>query len=137
MLTAIQSDLSFTCKCSNGTDITSSLENYQQSVPGLMCRYWFDACINATGTDASAQFQCISARDTKCGNLTVDDNGDSSSSASASASSSASKTSGGSSSSSTASASASTSSTGAAANLAFFGTPVLAGGLLAVFGLAL
>ncbi|CAO2648800.1 Nn.00g097490.m01.CDS01 [Neocucurbitaria sp. VM-36] len=127
-------DLSFTCKCSNGTDISSNLADYQQSVPGLMCRYWFDACINATGTDASLQFQCIQARDTQCGNQTIDDD-DSSSTASASASSTASRTSG-SSASSTASDAAS-SSTAAAATLALYGTPALAGGLLALFGLAL
>ncbi|KAF1845628.1 uncharacterized protein K460DRAFT_377001 [Cucurbitaria berberidis CBS 394.84] len=134
------SDLKFTCKCSNGTDITSNLARYQQSVPGLMCRYWFDSCINATGTDASAQFRCIQARDTQCGNQTAKDSGSSASSSSSptgSGSGSASRTSGGSSSSPTSSGATTSSSAAAAANLAFYGTPALAGGLLALFGLAL
>ncbi|KAH7391918.1 hypothetical protein BKA66DRAFT_510485 [Pyrenochaeta sp. MPI-SDFR-AT-0127] len=131
------SDLKFSCKCSNGTDLSSAMSNYQQSVPGLMCRFWYDACINATGTDASAQFRCIQARDTQCGNLTTDGGESSSPSASGSGSGSASRTSGASSSPTSSSGGAAQTSTGAAANLALYGTPALAGGLLALFGFAL
>jgi hypothetical protein len=44
------------------------MEPYSQSVPGQMCLYWYDACINASGVDAAAQFQCTSDRDSQCGN---------------------------------------------------------------------
>jgi hypothetical protein len=36
-----------------------------------MCRFWFDSCINATGSNLAAQFECTRARDEQCGNLTV------------------------------------------------------------------
>lgn len=134
-LTRTQDDLTFTCKCSNGTDASSVMSDYQQSVPGQMCRFWFDSCINATGSDASAQFQCIQARDTQCGNLTIGDSDDDSS-ASASPSSAPSRTSG-SSSSPTASGATQSSTGAAAANVAIYGTPALVGGLFALFGFAL
>lgn len=114
------------------------MDLYQQSVPGQMCRYWFDACINATGTDLAAQFQCTSARDTKCGNLTSD--GEQSSSTSASPSRTASQTSGGDTQSATAATTGAASTGGAATAIAMareFGTPLLAGGMVALFGLAL
>lgn len=122
-------DLKYSCKCSNGTDISSALSTYQQTVPALMCFYWFGACINATGTDVTAQFRCTNARDTKCGNATTK------AQASASPSGSAARTSGGSTPSAT--SGGATQSSGAAAPLGFYATPALAGGLLAVFGLAL
>jgi hypothetical protein len=88
-----------------------------------MCRFWYDACVNATNQNAAQLFECERARDTKCGNLTIDDSG-ASSSASASTSAGA-------------SSSTPTPSQGAAANFAQYGAPILAGGLLAVFGIAL
>jgi hypothetical protein len=134
-------DLDYTCKCANGTDISDSMSSYQQTVPGQMCLFWFDACINATGSDAEAQFNCIQARDTKCGNDTIDASGsgsDSSSSASASTSSGPSATgSGAGSASSPTGSDAAEPSKAAAASFSTYGTPALAGGLLALFGLAL
>ncbi|KAF1946278.1 hypothetical protein EJ02DRAFT_318206, partial [Clathrospora elynae] len=62
--------LDFTCKCTNDTDITSKMSEYQQNFPGLICISWFDACINASSSDAGAQFQCVQARDNECGNKT-------------------------------------------------------------------
>lgn len=109
---------------------------YQQSVPGQMCRLWFDTCINATGSDLQAQFQCRTDRDTKCGNLTTD--GESTSTSSASSASTASQTGGGNAASATI---ASSSSTAAAATVLAmareYGTPLFAGGMAALFGLAL
>jgi hypothetical protein len=133
-----QTSLQYTCKCSNGTDISSAMSDYQQTVPAQMCRFWYDACINASGTSASAQRGCIEARDTRCGNLTTDssDNSDSSSSSPSSSATSA-RASGSSTPTGSAGAAASSTQPAAAANVAAYGMPVLAGGLLAVFGLAL
>jgi hypothetical protein len=132
-----QTSLQYTCSCSNGTSFTNEvLKNYQQSVPALMCRYWYDACVNATGTDAAAQYQCRAARDSQCGNLTTKAaDGIYSSSASPSSSATGSLTSGASS--SPTGSAAAQSSKAVAAGVAQFGMPVLAGGLLAVFGFAL
>jgi hypothetical protein len=117
------------------------MRSYQQSVDGLMCRFWYDQCINATGSDAAAQFQCTQARDNECGNLTTADATDAGNEGGASSSgSSPSPTSSGSSPDSTgdaASASSSAPAQGAAAHVAFYGTPALAGGLFALFGFAL
>jgi hypothetical protein len=137
----LQQTLDFSCNCRNGTDVSDQMEAYQQTVPGLMCRYWYDQCIAATGSDAAAQFQCNQARDNECGNLTTQDATDSGNAASSSGSdSSPSATSSGSSPDSTGDASASAASstpTGAAARIAVYGTPALAGGLFALFGFAL
>jgi hypothetical protein len=117
------------------------MSSYQQTVPGQMCLFWFDACINATGSDAEAQFNCIQTRDTKCGNDTIDASGsgsDSSSSASATTSGGPSATgSGAGSTSSSTTSDAAEPSKAAAASFSTYGTPALAGGLLALFGLAL
>ncbi|EDU45319.1 hypothetical protein PtrSN002B_000278 [Pyrenophora tritici-repentis] len=135
--------LEYSCDCRNGTSMTDVMSKYQQTVPGQMCRVWYDQCITASGSDDAAQFQCIQARDNLCGNLTTTDatnagNGNSGgSSASASASSKPSST-GGSSSGASPTPSASTAPAGnAAATLAQYGTPALAGGLLAIFGFVL
>jgi hypothetical protein len=118
---------------------------YQQTVPGLMCRTWYGQCIQASGTDAAAQYACNQARDTQCGNLTTSDatnagNGISPSGTASGSGSSASATTSGSSSSGTESAAPASSSAApksGAANLAMYGSSALVGGLLAVFGLAL
>jgi hypothetical protein len=116
------------------------MDLYQQSVPGQMCLYWFDACINATGTDLAAQFQCTSARDSECGNLTS--KGEQSTSSSASPSQTASQTTGtaGSAGSATAATTGAASTGGAATAIAIareYGTPLFAGGMVALFGFAL
>ena len=120
------------------------MQTYQQTVPSQMCYFWYDACVNATigpngEGNAAQQFQCAEARDSQCGTTTIDESDDSSS-ASSSASGSATRTASGSATDSQASAtgssSAAASSGAAAANFAL-GTPALAGGLLAIFGLAL
>ncbi|KAI8936026.1 hypothetical protein NX059_007528 [Plenodomus lindquistii] len=133
------------CTCANGTDITSSLANYQQSVVGLMCQnFWFDACIGASGSNAAQQRACVTTRESECGNLTTDgantggsSDDDDSSSSSASASSTPTASGSSSPSASGSGAAATTTAAGAAANLAVYGTPALAGGLLAVFGFIL
>jgi hypothetical protein len=134
----LQSSLDYTCSCSNGTTISEDvMKTYQQTVPAQMCYYWYDACINATigangEGNAAQQFQCTQTR-----NTTFDESSDGSSSqasgsASGSSTGSPSRTSG-------ASGSATGSSTAAASSGAavILGTPALAAGLLAVFGLAL
>jgi hypothetical protein len=116
---------------------------YQQTVPGLMCRAWFDQCITASGDDAAQQFGCTEARDNQCGNLTLQDATNAGNgvapSGSSSASSSPSATSSGASStgSETAAAASSSAPASGAANVAMIGSSALVGGLLAVFGLAL
>lgn len=131
------------CMCANGTDITSSLANYQQSVAGLMCQnFWYDACISASGSDAAAQRRCVLTRESECGNLTTDgtSSGGGSSGGSSSASASPSRTASGDATASatgTGGAAATTTAAGGAANLAVYGTPALAGGLLAMFGFIL
>lgn len=137
------STLKFSCKCRNGTDVSSSMSQYQQTVPGQMCLVWYSNCITASGTDATAQFECEQARNNLCGNKTIEQATEAGNSGSSSGSSSASgspSSTSGSSPSSTGSSGAATSSAapqGAAANLAVYSTSALAGGLLALFGLAL
>ena len=121
------------------------MPSYEQSVPGLMCRSWFDQCIVASGEDAAQQYSCTQARDTECGNLTIQDatnagNGVAASGSGSASSGSPSATSSGSSPSGTESAAASASSAApasGAAHLVMYGSSALVGGLLAVFGLAL
>lgn len=147
ILTRAQSTLKFSCKCRNGTDVSSTMSQYQQTVPGQMCLVWYSNCIQASGTDATAQFECEQARDSLCGNKTIEQateagnsgSGSGSSSGSSSASGSPSATSGNSPSAtgSSGSATSSTAAPGAAANLAIYGTSALAGGLFALFGMAL
>jgi hypothetical protein len=101
-----------------------------------MCEYWYGACVNATNQNLAQQFECEKAKNATCGTLTIDESGSvgTASSSAAGATGSASRT-GGSQQSATGSASPAASS-GAAA-LAQYGAPIVAGGLLAVFGLAL
>lgn len=112
------------------------MKQYEQSVPGQMCRFWFDLCINATGSNLAEQFQCQQSRDTQCGNLTTK----AAESSSASTSGGPSRTSGGGDSPSSTAGGAGASQSSGAAALAFareYGTPALAGGMIALFGLAL
>lgn len=99
-----------------------------------MCRFWYGECVTASGSSAEQRFQCKQALDSQCGNLTIDASGAVSTASASASGASASRTPTGSSS---AGAASSTPTTGAAATLAQYGAPVLAGGLLAVFGLAL
>lgn len=122
------------------------MADYIQSVPGQMCRFWYDACVNATrnsGSQALAQqFQCEQSRDALCGNLTTSEDQSTSTRSSNPTSTGSGSESGGSTrptsaTSSGGAASSSTGQPGAAAHLVRdFGTPVFAG-LLAIFGLAL
>jgi hypothetical protein len=131
----VQTSLETTCNCSNGTSLgTQQLAPYEQTVPGQMCRFWFDSCINATGSNLAAQFQCTSARDQQCGNLTTKN---SATTSSAMRSATGSSGSGGSSPSATGGSGGAPAASGAAVALAQYGTPILAGGLLAIFGIAM
>lgn len=131
-----QDTLEFKCECRNGT--TPDMSQYEQSVPGQMCRFWFDQCINATNQNLEFQVSCQNERNAKCGNLTVEDGTSSSSAASAGPTASGTRGTGGGA--SATAAAPSSASSGAATAIAMareYGTPVLAGGMLAIFGLAL
>jgi hypothetical protein len=132
----MQDTLEYVCECKNGTK--PQMENYEQSVPGQMCRFWFDRCIEATNENLEFQIECRTQRDEKCGNLTSKPQADQTSS---SAESTASPTGTGAQGSASATdAAPSASATGAAAGLDIarnYGTPLLVGGLAAFFGLAL
>lgn len=109
-----------------------------------MCRFWYQACTNATFAangegNATQQFACDQALKQNCGNLTTSDDA-ATSTMSSSRPTSTSGSGSGSQGSSETSSSASTPSptTGAAVRLAReFGAPVLAGGMIALFGIAL
>ncbi|KAF2474663.1 uncharacterized protein BDR25DRAFT_254995 [Lindgomyces ingoldianus] len=123
-------NLNFTCTCSDGT--SPNMSDYQQSVPALMCREWFSRCIIASGENLDQQLLCKAVT---CGNKTTEG----AVSTSAAASGGASSTGGGGASATSGSPSAASSS-GAATALAIareYGTPILAGGMAAVFGLVL
>ncbi|ORY16257.1 hypothetical protein BCR34DRAFT_597811 [Clohesyomyces aquaticus] len=127
--------LKFSCICQDGK--TPNMSDYQQSVPGLMCREWFDRCIIASGDNLDEQIACKAVT---CGNKTAELNSASTSSAAPSSTGGAPASSGGAGASPTSSGPAAASSTGAAAALAIareYGTPILAGGIAAIFGLAL
>lgn len=125
--------LRFTCECRNGTKPDMSL--YEQTIPGQMCRFWFRQCINATNQNLDQQDFCRAEQSAKCGNLTTR----STTTASPSGGSPATTTGGGSADATSAGASPATSSPGVAA-LAIardFGTPLFAGGVVALFGFLL
>ncbi|OCL04968.1 hypothetical protein AOQ84DRAFT_345413 [Glonium stellatum] len=125
--------LTYTCQCSDGT--SPNISDYQQSLPALMCEQWKTDCVANSPNDLTGQTACLSV---VCGNKTTDDLSSSSSSA-PSATAAPSSTSGGNPSATVASATSS-SSKAAATALALakeFGTPALAMGIAAAFGLAL
>jgi hypothetical protein len=131
-----QETLEYTCECRNGT--IPDMPLYEQSVPGQMCRFWYDQCINATNENLEFQVECQNQRDSRCGNLTTSDESDTSSTASAGPSATA--TGGDSGETGSPTGAPSESPTGAANTLALarnYGTPLLAGGIAAIFGLAL
>ncbi|KAH3954472.1 hypothetical protein HBI25_016090 [Parastagonospora nodorum] len=59
--------LDYSCKCSNGTDITSALAAYSFTVPGQMCQFWFGQCISAANGNSQQQSECNGARNANCG----------------------------------------------------------------------
>lgn len=123
------------------------MTKYQQSVPGQMCRFWASGCTNATigangEGNSTQQFACDSIRDSQCGNVTINEDSSSTTSASSGSSRPTSTGSGSGSqesgSATSSAANAASSSPGAAIRLAQdFGAPVLAGGMIAIFGIAL
>lgn len=98
-----------------------------------MCYYWYGQCINSTNQNLAQQFECEKAKNATCGQLKIDESGAVSTASASSSGAQASRTPGSSASGSAAPAA----STGAAANFAQYGAPVVAGGFLALFGLAL
>lgn len=132
--------LDFTCKCKNGTE--PDMKQYQQSVPALECREWYGQCVVAAGDGfQSAEWKrtCESNLASQCGNLTIQKSPSTSGSSSSGSGSLPSRTSTGSPS-ATNSGSSTSSSANAASAVAMareFGLPVLAGGLVALFGIAL
>jgi hypothetical protein len=116
------------------------MSEYEQTVPSQMCYFWYDTCVNATigpngEGNLAQQFNCETARNNTCGTIKIDES-ESSSSASPSATRSSTGSASGSAASTTPTGSAAASAGAAVANFAV-GTPALAGGLLAIFGLAL
>ncbi|KAF2876555.1 hypothetical protein BDV95DRAFT_561044 [Massariosphaeria phaeospora] len=135
--TCTEQDLSFKCECRNGTK--PDMKNYEQSVPGQMCRFWFDRCIEASGQDVDTQFTCITQKQQNCGNLTSAGTTPTSSGASSSTPTPSGSGGGGEQASQTGAAPSGQSS-GAASALALareYGTPALAGGIIALLGFAL
>jgi hypothetical protein len=138
---SLQDSLEFTCKCRNGTE--PDMATYQQSVPGLQCREWFRQCVIAAGDGfQSAEWKrnCEDTQSARCGNLTAKGESPDTSSSSSSSGSLPSRTSSGSSDPTSSGAGGATSQTPGAASLNMareFGLPVLAGGLIAVFGIGL
>jgi len=114
------------------------MSDYQQSLPAQQCREWFNQCITSHPNDIFAQEEC---KNVSCGNKTTAELVRSSSSSSAEATPAATQSqSSGSSPTDSAPEATSASATGAAVALGYareFGTPVLAAGILAAFGLAL
>jgi hypothetical protein len=140
--------LKYSCVCASDNQ-SPDVADYEQTLPGQLCRTYVSQCVLAHPNDADGIAEC---RATNCGNKTVEEAASSmSSSESASATSSstrsasgsgasetASSTSGGDQASSTASSSASaTAATGAASGLQIASTGALAVGILAAFGFAL
>ncbi|KAF1953932.1 hypothetical protein CC80DRAFT_494178 [Byssothecium circinans] len=129
------STLAHTCECRNGTK--PNLAEYEQTVEAQMCRFWYSGCINATNQDASLQFNCDQTRNNLCGNKTSKA---ATSSGSGSSSALPSRTNSAGSSEGTSGAASSPSPSSAAMALDVvreYGTPLLAGGMAAVFGLVL
>jgi hypothetical protein len=132
----LQNTLQWNCTCSNGNQ--PNISDYQQTVPGLVCRIWQTNCVNAFPNDANGQAGCHSVH---CGNKTVNSASTttaSSTSSSATGGSTSSPASGGAGA-NTATATTSTA-RGAATALAVaqqYGNIVVAGGMAALLGLAL
>jgi hypothetical protein len=101
-----------------------------------MCNYWYGQCVNATNQNLAQQFECEKAKNATCGTLKIDESGAvTTASPSSSRGAQPSRTGGGSS--ATGSAAPAASSGAAAATFAQYGAPIVAGGFLALFGLAL
>lgn len=122
------------------------MAEYEQSVPGQMCNEWYIGCVNATISgdqgNAEQQFACEQVKNSTCGTKkTAEQEDEASSSTSGSSRPTATRSGGGSGDSSATATDTQTSSTGtpgAAVRLGQdFGVPVLAGGLMALFGMAL
>lgn len=147
-----QNGLTYSCVCSDGS--TPNISDYAQTLPSLVCQQWVINCVASHPNDLNGQAGCHSVT---CGmkNASATNNaaggasGSSASGSASAASGSASQTATGSSAAASGSASATASSSGSASsssssgsaavmNVAMnYGTGILAGGMLAVFGLAL
>jgi len=128
--------LTFNCTCSGG--MQPNISNYQQALPAQICLIWKTNCVDAHPNDGTGIAAC---RSVQCGNEVVAVNN-----ATTTTTTSAPATTGtGSNTANTQSTTTSTTSshTGAAAAATAFafaqqyGTPLIAGGVAALFGLAL
>ncbi|KAF2757219.1 hypothetical protein EJ05DRAFT_511943 [Pseudovirgaria hyperparasitica] len=134
------SNLNYTCSCTNGTD--PDVSQYSESLPAYICREYVIQCVAAVSDgDRDAIYQCRQVEGT-CGQLNASDPADGGSNPQASGSDStpsATASSGDNApSASNTGAPASATSGGAAAALgASYGTPAIAAGMLALFGLVL
>ncbi|KAK4500295.1 hypothetical protein PRZ48_008484 [Zasmidium cellare] len=131
--------LTYQCVCTDGSN--PNITDYDQTIPSFICEQWKANCVDAHPNDLDGQTGCQSVT---CGsrnassNLAATTSSAATTSATATSSSSAESTSASGTASSSASASATTSSAAMAIHVAEqYGTGIVAGGLLALFGLVL
>ncbi|KAF2166564.1 hypothetical protein M409DRAFT_23199 [Zasmidium cellare ATCC 36951] len=132
--------LTYQCVCTDGS--SPNISDYDQTIPSFVCQTWVGNCVDAHPNDLDGQTGC---RSVTCGsrnassNLAATTSSAATTSATASSSSSAESTSAsGTPTGSSASTTATTSSAAMALHVAEqYGTGIIAGGLLALFGLVL
>lgn len=156
VLTSLQNTLTYGCICSSGN--TPNISDFEQTLPGFVCRQARIDCIAAAPNDLDAQRACD---DVVCGSKNIEDASSSTSSSAASSSTTGSSTSSGSDSEATEAGSSSSDSDDSASTTAesgasetsaaadsdsaasaltlasTYGTGLLAVGIFAAFGLAL
>ncbi|KAF2480688.1 hypothetical protein BDY17DRAFT_198066 [Neohortaea acidophila] len=133
-------DLTYVCTCTDGSH--PNISSYQQTLPFFVCTQWKANCIENNEMDLTAQQACLSVT---CGSknasaVGTSGGGSGSGSGSGSSSSSVSTSSATAAATSGSQSSSTSSSKGLAAATNFassYGTQLLAGGMLAAFGLAL
>lgn len=128
-----QNDLTYVCTCTDGSH--PNISSYQQTLPFFVCTQWKANCIENNEMDLTAQQACLSVT---CGSKNASAvpgaSGGSGSSTSAGTTTPTASATGGSQSSSTSSSKGLAAATNFASS---YGTQLLAGGMLAAFGLAL
>ncbi|KAK3718884.1 hypothetical protein LTR37_004800 [Vermiconidia calcicola] len=129
--------LTYECVCTDGSH--PNISSYSATLPSYICEEYISQCVERAGDDLGLLTDC---RSITCGTRNASSvaasNGGGSSGSASSASASASATSGSTGTGSGSAASATSEGAAIALSVAkSYGTGILAGGLLAVFGLAL
>lgn len=131
----------YQCTCTDGS--SPNISSYDQTIPSFICAQWKTNCVDNYPNDLDGQTGCLSVvcgdKNASSGIAATSTSSAAMSSATASSSSSGS---GAGSGSATASSSSSTATTSDSAAVALrvaeqYGTGIIAGGLLALFGLVL